>query len=65
MELIRVSDRLLERAARLLPIELRSLDAVHLATVQQLGGSLARLVTYDDRMSAAAHTLGWPVAAPS
>lgn len=65
VELIRVNDRLLEAAARLLPVELRSLDAIHLATAEQLGTSLARLVTYDDRMSASALSRGWPVVAPS
>jgi len=65
LDLVRVSDRLLEAAARLLPPELRSLDAVHLATVQQLGASVARVVTYDERMSAAAQAMGWTVIAPS
>lgn len=65
LELVRVSDRLLEAAARLQPVEMRSLDAIHLATAQQLGGSLARLVTYDARMSATAKSLGWTVVAPS
>jgi len=65
LDLVRVSDRLLEAAARLLPPELRSLDAVHLATVQQLGASVARVITYDERMSAAAQAMGWTVVAPS
>ncbi len=65
LDLLRVSDRLLDAAARLPPTELRSLDAIHLATVEQLGASVARVVTYDERMSAAAEALGWTVAAPS
>jgi len=65
LDLLRVSDRVLEVAARLLPVELRSLDAIHLATAQQLGESLAHVVTYDERMAAAARTLGWTVVAPS
>jgi uncharacterized protein len=64
LELIRVSDRILAAAGMLLPAELRTLDAIHLATAQQLGGDLARLVTYDDRMVAAAKELRCPVAAP-
>jgi predicted nucleic acid-binding protein len=47
------------------PVELRSLDAIHLATAQLLGADLARIVTYDDRMAAAASQLGLTVARPS
>lgn len=65
VDLVRVSDRLLEAAAGLLPAELRSLDAIHLATAQQLGSDLACVVTYDERMSSAAETLGWTVVSPS
>jgi predicted nucleic acid-binding protein len=64
LELIRVSERILVAAGALLPTELRSLDAIHLATAQQLGGDLARLVTYDERLGAAAQAAGCPVAAP-
>lgn len=64
IELVRVSDRILEVAGTLLPAELRSLEAVHLGTAQQLGASLYRLVTYDRRMAEAAETMGWAVHAP-
>ncbi len=64
VDLLRVSDRLLDAAARLWPAELRSLDAIHLATARQLGSDLARVVTYDVRMSRAAETLGLSVVAP-
>lgn len=65
VDLVRISDRLLEVAGRLLPPDLRSLDAVHLATVQRLGDDVARIVTYDDRMATAARGMGWTVVAPS
>ena len=65
LELIRVSDRILLEAGSLRPAELRSLDAIHLATMRQLGASLRRLVTYDSRMSAAAVELGISAVAPS
>jgi predicted nucleic acid-binding protein len=65
LELIRVSDRILLEAGALLPAELRSLDAIHLATMRQLGASLLRLVTYDSRMSAAASALGIATVAPA
>jgi uncharacterized protein len=65
LELIRVSDRVLAAAGSLLPAELCTLDAIHVATAQQLGSDLARVVTYDERMRAAAAATGCSVAAPS
>jgi uncharacterized protein len=65
VDLVRVSDRVLGAAATLLPAELRSLDAIHLATASQLGDDLARVVTYDERMATAARALDWTVVAPS
>jgi predicted nucleic acid-binding protein len=64
LELVRVSDRILAAAGALHPVELRTLDAIHVATAQQLGSDLARLVTYDERMHAAAQAAGCSVAAP-
>lgn len=65
LELARVSDRVLGAAGTLLPHDLRSLDAIHLATARDLGTDLARLVTYDRRMAAAARAMKLSVAAPS
>ena len=45
--------------------DLRSLDAIHLATARQLGADLGRVVTYDDRMAAGAESLGLTIVAPS
>jgi predicted nucleic acid-binding protein len=64
LDLVRVNDRLLSAAGVLLPLDVRSLDAIHLATAQLLGGDLSRLVTYDQRMAAAADQLGLRVVAP-
>jgi predicted nucleic acid-binding protein len=64
LDLVRVNDRVLEAAGELLPAELRSLDAIHLATARQLGSDLGNLVTYDDRMLNAARLLGLATAAP-
>jgi predicted nucleic acid-binding protein len=64
VELIRISDRVIGAAGRLLPTELRMLDAIHLATAQQLGRDLARFVTYDERLHGAAAAVGCPVSAP-
>lgn len=65
LELIRISDRILAAAGALLPEELRTLDAIHLATAQQLGGDLQQLITYDGRMLEAARILGYRINAPS
>jgi predicted nucleic acid-binding protein len=65
VELIRVSDRILLDAGTLLPAQLRSLDAIHIATMRQLGGSLRRVVTYDSRMAEAASAMGMSTVAPT
>ena len=65
IELVRINDRVLGDAGSLFPPGLRSLDAIHLATARQLGTDLARLVTYDERMTKAAESMGLAVAAPA
>lgn len=58
VDLVRISDRILDDAGTLTPLELRSLDAIHLATARLIGADLARIVTYDDRISRRAQELG-------
>jgi predicted nucleic acid-binding protein len=65
LDLVRVNDRILNAAGLLRPLELRSLDAVHLATAVELGAELGALVAYDARMAAAAKSLGIKVVQPS
>jgi predicted nucleic acid-binding protein len=65
VDLVRVNDRILTDAGTLLPADLRSLDAIHLATARQLGSDLAHVVTYDERMLRAARLLGLSVASPA
>ncbi len=64
IELVRIDDPLLDAAALLPGERLRSLDAIHLAAAQRLGRDLSVLVSYDERMLAAARELGMPVASP-
>ncbi|MEO5679699.1 MAG: type II toxin-antitoxin system VapC family toxin [Acidimicrobiales bacterium] len=64
LDLVRISDRVLSTAATLPPEALRSLDAIHLATVAHLGRDLGVVVTYDDRMAVAARLQGHRVASP-
>jgi predicted nucleic acid-binding protein len=64
IELLRVNDRVLRDAGRMTPPELRSLDAIHLASAGRLGSAVREIVTYDERMAAAARASGWSVVAP-
>lgn len=64
IELIRIGPKILSDAGMLQPDDLRSLDAIHLATALLLGRSLRTVVIYDVRMARAARALGLPVAAP-
>jgi predicted nucleic acid-binding protein len=65
VDLVRVNDRVLHLASTLLPLEVRSLDAIHLATASRLGADLVDIVTYDERMATAARSMGYRVSAPS
>jgi predicted nucleic acid-binding protein len=51
--LVRIDDPVLQQASRIAPPELRSLDAIHLATARSLD-DLAGVVTYDTRLARAA-----------
>jgi uncharacterized protein len=64
IDLVRVNDRILGAAGVLRPPELRSLDAIHLATAHELGDDLSAFVTYDDRMVTAAKQLGYRIVQP-
>ncbi|MGQ0679126.1 MAG: type II toxin-antitoxin system VapC family toxin [Actinomycetota bacterium] len=61
-----IDNDLLDSAANLSSSpHLRSLDAVHLASARLLGSELRAVVTYDQRMSAAAEALAMVVALPT
>ena len=62
--LVPIDDGILRGAADLAPVALRTLDAIHVATALSLRGDLASLVTYDDRLAAAATAAGIRVVAP-
>jgi predicted nucleic acid-binding protein len=65
ISLVPVDDEVLEAAAWLAPAQLRSLDALHLAAALSLGDDLGVLVTYDERLIAAAAAQNVPVASPA
>jgi predicted nucleic acid-binding protein len=65
VDLIRVSAELLDLAADLGEVTLRTLDAIHLATALSLGTDLETFVAYDHRLLVAARAAGLPTAAPA
>jgi uncharacterized protein len=65
LDLIRVNDNILSAAGSIQPNELRTLDAIHLATVRQIDSDLSRIVTYDERMAVGARLTGWTTVAPA
>src|SRR5215471_9358641 len=52
-------------ASTVLPPEVRSLDAIHLAAARLLDTDLDELITYDDRMRQAAIAQGLSVSTPN
>jgi uncharacterized protein len=64
VDLVRVNDRVLNAAGALLPAQVRSLDAIHLATAQLLGSDLSHVISYDERMLEAAEQLRLRILTP-
>ena len=62
---IELDARIADQAAVVGPPSLRTLDAIHLATAVSLGPEVDAFVTYDDRLAAAARSLGLPVVRPA
>ncbi len=62
--LTEVTPAVFAEAGRIDPVELRSLDAVHLAAALDLGDDLEVMVTYDRRLAEAAAAHGVAVLAP-
>ena len=56
----------LEHAARLDPVNIRSLDAIHMATAMNLhtAGDIGAVLTYDGQLQAGCQHHGIPVEAP-
>ncbi len=62
--LIELDRSLMDHAGTLMPAGLRTLDAVHIAAALSLGNDLGELVTYDERLAAAAAACGLLVVSP-
>jgi predicted nucleic acid-binding protein len=63
--LLPIDSPILEAAADLDPPDLRSLDAVHLASALSIGKDLARFYCYDARLALAAQAVGIEVSQPA
>ena len=64
VQLIGLDERTLARALHPFPVPVRTLDALHLATMDLLRveGATLELASYDERLSAAAEALGFMLA---
>jgi predicted nucleic acid-binding protein len=63
--LLALDEPIIEIAGELEPAELRSLDALHLATILSLGDDIERVYCYDSRLASAARAMGIDVAEPA
>jgi hypothetical protein len=64
LDLIAIDDEILTGAARLKPLELRTLDAIHLASAQILGSALGAVIAYDVRLLQGARAAKLPAIEP-
>jgi hypothetical protein len=62
--LVELDDEVVQAAAAIEPTELRTLDAIHLATALSLGKDLGAMCAYDARLANAAAARGAEVVAP-
>jgi uncharacterized protein len=62
--MLAITEKIAEAAARAQPDTLRTLDAIHLATIMSLGDRLAAVSVYDHRLADAVRAQGLSVLAP-
>lgn len=65
VDLVPIDHLVVEQAAIMVPHELRSLDAIHLASALSLKADLTDFVAYDARLFSAAARAGLPVVTPT
>ena len=63
--LLPLDDAVLDQAASIDPAELRSLDALHLATALSIRNEIGTFVTYDERSASTAAAHGMSVSQPN
>jgi uncharacterized protein len=64
VSLLPLDDTVLEEAASIQPVQLRGLDALHLATALTIRDDLGAFAVYDQRLAEAAKRHGLPVMQP-
>lgn len=64
IDLVLLHSGVVEQAMRVAPPELRSLDAIHLASAFEFADQLDAFVTYDRQLARAASDAGLPVDSP-
>jgi predicted nucleic acid-binding protein len=57
LDTVTLTRQLLDDVGTLLPLRLRSLDAIHLAAAQRAGDAVRAVISYDARMLSAAAAL--------
>lgn len=62
--LVEIDHRIMQAAARIEPLTVRTLDAIHLATALELGDEIEAMVVYDRRLAAGARRHGIEAVAP-
>ena len=63
--LIELDSGVVELATRVAPLELRSLDAIHLASALSVADTLEAFIAYDQRLVTAATNAGLQTLSPS
>ena len=63
--LLPLDQAVLDEATSMGPVELRTLDALHLATALTIKEEIGTFVTYDERLAEAASQHGLPLSRPS
>jgi len=64
LDVVPLSDAVIDIAESIGPSSLRSLDALHLASASVIRAEMSAFVAYDHRLIAGASALGYPTVAP-
>lgn len=64
LDILTVTDEVIETAETIGPESLRSLDAIHLGSAAQLADALTAIVVYDRRLIEGCRDLDYPIESP-
>ncbi len=65
VDIVPISDEVVSVAETIAPATLRSLDAIHLASIAQIHTELTAVIAYDQRLLDGCVALGYPTISPS